>query len=259
MSDGRSAEQIGHDTGERFRLAVVSQLEAIASRAGVSVASLSVGDYGSGPAQRAVWLELDDYLKGRFVNDLGHELRIKAACIDTGGHHAAEVLQFCKLRRTRRIFPIKGVAGSRPIWNLRPTHTKKHDRLFLVGVDTAKETIHGRLSIPKPGPGYIHFPLHEDINAQYFEQLASEVIQTRYREGRPYRVWYLPSGKQNEVLDTMAYALAAYRALPLRRDDQQLAPDRPESMPPSMSVRDQYPCGEYRGMAIGIGTGGTAF
>jgi hypothetical protein len=32
-------------------------------------------------------------------------------------------------------------------------------------------------------------------------------VQTRYKEGWPYRVWVLPPGKANEALDTAVYAL----------------------------------------------------
>ena len=32
-------------------------------------------------------------------------------------------------------------------------------------------------------------------------------MQTRYKEGWPYRVWVLPPGKANEALDTAVYAL----------------------------------------------------
>jgi phage terminase large subunit GpA-like protein len=36
---------------------------------------------------------------------------------------------------------------------------------------------------------------------------------TRYKEGRPYRVWVLPGGKRNEALDCRVYALAARMSL----------------------------------------------
>jgi phage terminase large subunit GpA-like protein len=37
-------------------------------------------------------------------------------------------------------------------------------------------------------------------------------VQTRFKEGRPYRVWVLPPGKANEALDTAVYALAPRHA-----------------------------------------------
>ena len=52
----------------------------------------------------------------------------------------------------------------------------------------------------------------------YFAQLTSEAVQTRFKEGRPYRVWVLPPSKANEALDTAVYALAARHATRVRLD-----------------------------------------
>ena len=57
----------------------------------------------------------------------------------------------------------------------------------------------------------------------FFEQLTSEQVVTRKREGRPYRVWVLPSGKRNEILDCVVLALAAYKSAPAGLEGQ-LAP-----------------------------------
>ena len=100
----------------------------------------------------------------------------------------------------------------------------------MVGVDTAKDTIYARLRFPEPGAGYIHFPVGGAFDAEYFAQLTAEEVQTRYSEGRPYRVWLLPDGKRNEVLDTMVYALAARTALPYRLDIG--PPKKPAPAPP---------------------------
>lgn len=170
------------------------------------------------PAQPQVWKDLDGLLLSSYRTVDGRTLKIGAACIDTGGHHAAPALSFCRARRLRRVFATKGMAGPKPIWPMRASRTKTNDQVFLVGVDTAKDTIYGRLKISRPGPGFIHFPHLEGIDAAYFEQLTSESVVTRYREGRPYRVWILPKGKRNEVLDTFVLALAARHSLPRRME-----------------------------------------
>lgn len=90
--------------------------------------------------------------------------------------------------------------------------------MFIVGVDTAKDAIYGRLRIKKPGPGYVHFPAEDGFDDAYFDQLTAEQVVTRYREGRPYRVWVLQKGRRNEVLDTFVLALAAMKSLPMRLD-----------------------------------------
>src|ERR1700752_3595838 len=68
------------------------------------------------------------------------------------------------------------------------------------------------------GPGYIHFPIGGAFDETYFGQLTAETVQTRYKEGRPYRVWVLAPGKANEALDTAVYALAARHATRVRLD-----------------------------------------
>jgi terminase, large subunit len=199
------------------------------------------------PAQQQVWNELDELLLAKYLTDTGRELRIRAACLDTGGNHANQVLAFCRTRRSRRVFPIKGAAGPRPIWPKRASRTKTTDTLFILGVDTAKDAIYGRLRIQKQGPGYIHFPAGEDFGAEYFEQLTSERVVTRYRQGRPYRFWELPPGKRNEGLDTFVYALAARMSLTVRLDRDApppmlVAPPRPaqrSSPTPSSSVQER--------------------
>jgi phage terminase large subunit GpA-like protein len=87
---------------------------------------------------------------------------------------------------------------------------------FSIGVDTAKDTIYGRLRIDRPGPGYIHFPVGAPFDQTYFDQLTAERVVTRFRMGRPYRVWDA-GGKANEALDTFVYALAARMSLPRSR------------------------------------------
>jgi phage terminase large subunit GpA-like protein len=176
------------------------------------------------PAQREVWSDLDILLMQKFETEDQRQLTARACCIDTGGHHAAMVYLFCRKRRNRRIFPTKGAYGARPIWPGRTSRTSNNkDEVFIIGVDAAKDTIYGRLRIEqKKGldneavttPGYIHFPIGEGFDGAYFDQLTSEEVQTRYREGKPYRVWVLQPGRRNEALDTFVLALAALRSLP---------------------------------------------
>ena len=84
----------------------------------------------------------------------------------------------------------------------------------MIGVDTAKDALFGRLKIAEPGPGYVHFPAADGFEEACFDQLTAEEVVTRHREGRPYRVWVLPKGRRNEALDTFVLALAARMSLP---------------------------------------------
>ena len=173
--------------------------------------------YGD-PAQEAVWKELDELLLEKFWTESGRLVRIRAACIDTGGHHSAQVLKFCRARAARLVHPIKGAAGPRPVWPKRASKTgNTKENIWIVGVDTAKDAIYGRFKIrwPQdhrgPVPGYCHLPA--DYDDAWFEQATSEKVVTRYKEGRPFRVWVLEKGKRNEALDCRVYAFAARMSL----------------------------------------------
>ena len=173
------------------------------------------------PAQPQAWRELDELALRLFKRRDGRALRIAALGIDTGGHHGAQVYDFCRRRKGRRIFACKGVAGKRPIWPTRATRSKTNDPLWLLGVDAAKDAIYGRLKIEAadaglPKPGFIHFPAADGFGPEYFEQLTSERRETRKRLGQESTVWVLPGGRRNEVLDTFVGALAVRRSLPRR-------------------------------------------
>lgn len=203
--------------------------------------------YGD-PAQTAVWNQLDTLLLDTYQTNAGRHMRVRAACIDTGGHHANAVIGFCKPRRSRWIFPTKGSPGTRPLWPKRPSRTKdRRNEIWLIGVDTGKDALYGRLRIMKPGPGYLHLPIGQGFDGHYVEQLTSEQVVTRYREGRPYRVWVMKKqGQPNEALDTFVMAMAARHALPIRLDMPRLVhdaadavPDRPASPPPPPPITEQ--------------------
>jgi len=194
-----------------------------------------------------VWDALDGLLADSFRTETGREMHIRSVCIDSGGHHANQVLTYCNARKRRRIFAIKGAAGARPIWPKWSSRTRNNDEVFIVGVDTAKETIHGRLRIAEPGEHapYVHFPVSEDFNQTYFDQLAAEQVVTRYRDGRPYRVCVPLPGRRNEVLDTFVYALAARTAIPGKLVRPKSAPSKDAPMvikvgaPPPSSPQQQ--------------------
>ena len=212
----------GVDTqGDRLELQVIGW--GAAEESWVVDYEVLLGD----PAQPSIWQELDGLLLRPYHNETGREMRIQATCIDMLGHHGNQVLQFCDARRSRLVLPIGGTPGPRPIWPKRASATKTHSRVYMIGSDTGKDVIYGRLKITKKGPGYVHFPAHDAINQRYFEQLTSEHVITKYRFGRPYRKWELPSGKRNEALDTFCYALAARMSRPIRLTDAGPPPQVP--------------------------------
>lgn len=163
------------------------------------------------PANPALWAELEMYLKTRFQREDGYQLPIAAACIDSGGHYTQEVYAWTKRHKTQRWFAIKGRAGPLPVWPSRASYTKEEGRLYIVGVDSAKETIYGWLRNTDPGPSYVHFS--DRCTPDFFDQLSSARKVLTYRNGYTYYTWKKDPNRRAETLDCFEYALAAREAL----------------------------------------------
>lgn len=151
--------------------------------------------------------ELDRILLQRFKNQAGVSLTIKAACIDAN-FETQTVTSWCGPRFNRRVWAVRGKAGNFAIWPRMPGYSKyNRTPLYSLGVDAAKGSIVGRLSIAEPGPGYCHFPIGRDES--YFEQLTAEVCVTVYDKVPPYNIWKKKtSGSRNEAFDCRVYAYA---------------------------------------------------
>ena len=48
------------------------------------------------------------------------------------------------------------------------------------------------------GPGYCHFPIA--YQQEFFNQLTSEEVRTRFVRGHPVRYWFKPSGQKKRGL-----------------------------------------------------------
>lgn len=178
------------------------------------------------PALDEDWKKLDTYLLTRFPHAAGTAvLGIESAAVDTRGHFTHPAYNFCRQRTGRRIYavagatkdgePIKGRSKMMDVnWNGRII--KSGVKLWHVGTDTAKDLLHGRLGIDRPGPGCVHFS--KDLPDEFYAQLTAEgrVLQkTAY--GDKYR-WVKPSSHtRNEVLDTTVYALFCAQMRDLHR------------------------------------------
>lgn len=167
------------------------------------------------PADPNTWKRLDAYLLQPTFREDGRELPVRTTCIDSGGHHTQIVYKFCKLRRNRRVFAVKGRAEANSIWpsKIRAKGKDKSD-VTIVGVDIAKDAIYSHLRVDKPGPGFCHFPAGRA--KQWFDQLTAEKVKTTYSKGFPRRVYILPEGARNEGLDCRVYAYAALISLNVR-------------------------------------------
>lgn len=175
--------------------------------------------YGS-PARADLWKQLDEVLLSKYKNELGQELKIDTAAIDTGGHFTQETYQYVREREHLGIIGIKGMGQKgKPILG-KPSKVdihfsgkvlKRSFKLFPVGVDMAKTTIHNKLKDAEVGKGYIHF--YPSTTQDYFEELTAERQILKYKNGYQERVWIKKNNQANEALDEMVYSYASFQRL----------------------------------------------
>ena len=175
------------------------------------------------PSDERTWAALDVELKQRYLHASGIELAIRATAVDSGGHHTDEVYQFCRLRRWRNVFAVKGASKSgRPVIAQRPskvdvtwkgTVEKQGAELWLIGTDTAKDWIYNRYALGE-GPGALHFS--KDLADDFYDQCVAERKITRYVKGFKRQEWTKAKAERNEALDLLVYnlAMAHYLSIP---------------------------------------------
>jgi phage terminase large subunit GpA-like protein len=163
------------------------------------------------PAGMDVWDQLERMLFQLYQLRDNRQLRVSAACIDAGGHHGDSVYRFANRHWRSGVRAIRGRGGAHMVWPKRASKAKGNNTVFMVGVDTAKDTVYGRLRFGEPGPGYCRFP--NDYDEQYFAQLTAERRVQTTVNGRPVIKWICPPGKRNEALDCRVYAYAAFKSL----------------------------------------------
>ncbi|WP_017517051.1 phage terminase large subunit family protein [Pseudomonas nitroreducens] len=216
------------------------------------------------PADARTWAALDERLQARYQHPAGPTLPILATAVDSGGHHTDEVYQFCRVRRWRNIFAVKGASKpGRPVIAQRPSRVdvtwrgqveRNGAELWIVGTDTAKDWIYNRYNLTE-GPGALHFA--RDLPDDFFDQCVAERKVARYIKGHKRIEWVKGKAERNEALDLLVYNLAMAHYLGIHRYQQhqweqvanafrqsslldQLAqpaqqpePDEPEPVPPS--------------------------
>ena len=165
------------------------------------------------PAQQEVWGNLDLLLKREFTKADGSVLRVRAAAIDSGGHHTAETYAFCNERRARRVWAIKGrseALGRRgTIWPRKPSG-KLGQVWFMIGGNAARDFVYGSLAVDNPGPRFVHFTDEpaagsRPIDEEFFTQLTRERLVVR-RKG--FTEWEKPRAA-HEAGVCFVYAYAA--------------------------------------------------
>ena len=167
------------------------------------------------PTQGDVWADLAEHLSRRYRREDERELSIEATGIDTG-FLVRQVFEFCVSMSTVIAWPLKGMAGARPVVEMGAVRAKRLQqtkvggkyRPYLVGVDEAKLLLYRRIAkVTLPGPGYVHVP--KGRAEEWFLQLTAERLITR---PGGVREW-VKARQRNEALDCRVYAYAALKLL----------------------------------------------
>ena len=177
------------------------------------------------PADQREWdVKLAPMLERKFQHQNGPWLSVKAAAIDSGGHHTHQCYSFTRKHQNKNWYAVKGESqAGKPIKGRKSfvdvneygRVVKRGATLWLVGTDTAKDLLHGRFSVAQPGPGYVHFPV--DIQPEFFQQITSEKrVLAKTARGDDYK-WIKPPGARNEVLDCTVYAMFCAQMLDLHK------------------------------------------
>lgn len=101
--------------------------------------------------------------------------------------------------------PIVGPSSLQEV-NHRGMKVQRGIKLYLVGVDQAKDLLLGQLAIAEPGPGYVHFST--DLPREFYEQLTAEQRVLTKIKGQDAYKW-VKRRPRNEELDIRNYALHA--------------------------------------------------
>ncbi len=161
------------------------------------------------PKRAAVWDVLEREIQTLFELVDGSKAAIGRVCVDSG-YATDEVHAFCR-RNVRRYTPTKGHAEmGKPLFDYPRKLGKQRTFLTMVGTDAGKDLLASRLLLAEPGPGYCHFPVGDDHDLEYFQQLTAEKRQIHYRRGHPYAVW-VQTRPRNEALDCRILATVAVR------------------------------------------------
>jgi phage terminase large subunit GpA-like protein len=167
------------------------------------------------------WVQLDEFLLSRFRHPAGGVLGIDGCIVDAGdGDHSGIVMDFANSKdRYRHIWAGKGYWG---MTRARFKISKEvKSRFAIIGVDALKGELFDKL---QQGRG-IRFS--HSLEAEFYQQLASEHRTVRMKGGIPVRRFERVSGKARaEALDSIIYATAAmidiWRVMPFGKRLAQL-------------------------------------
>lgn len=149
-------------------------------------------------------------LVATFARDYGG-FRPQVCLIDSGGHRAGEVYEFCRFRKG--CLPLKGVDyQAAPVrWSAvdrMPDGTAIPGGVRLITVMTPhfRSLLFARMEIKRGDPGYWH--LHAETLEDYARQIVTwTLVERKDQKGRRHKEWH-QIGREDHYLDCEIYQLA---------------------------------------------------
>lgn len=191
------------------------------------------------PDEDAIWEEVEEFLfETEFSHASGTSLKISGAAIDTRGHNTHAVYNWCAKHQRRKVFAIAGRSGrekhikdgtSKVDIDWRGRLRKNGLLLWWVGTNHAKDLLHGRLKITKPGPGYIHFS--KELSDEWYKQFTGEARTTN---GKGISTW-TATRKRVEKLDCAVYATWLETYFELTKKTDRFWDDLEKAVQPAIS------------------------
>jgi phage terminase large subunit GpA-like protein len=154
------------------------------------------------------------------------------------------VYEFARRHAARRVYAVRGYSGrerhikqgaGKVDIDWRGRMRKAGVILWQVGTNLAKDLIHGRLQITKPGPGYIHFS--DELTDEWFAQFTGEARAVRRTAIGDESRW-TPIRRRVEVLDCAVYAIWLETQLDLGRKGEAFWGPREAILQPA--IRDMF-------------------
>jgi phage terminase large subunit GpA-like protein len=196
--------------------------------------------YGS-PSLPETWAKLRLLLEAPIKHASGQTVRVDAAFVDQGGHHAEDVKAFCRdaqLRGKHWMASAGAKAYDAPklgrpktvdfTWQGRPVPGGA--MLRHLGTQAIKNLIDGRLQLSGEGAGVFHFPLA--FERDYYEQMRSEKREWRRDQAGRKALWWEKGSGRNEYWDCEVYAYGAYLYVMSGRHTEQFFRTREKLLAP---------------------------
>jgi len=173
----------------------------------------------------SVWQRLDLLRRTPIWHMYGVPIYISAYGIDSGGHNTQDVYNYGGGRERMGCVIVKGASRpGKPIIASAPSKvdvdwkgqkTEEGAKLWMVGTDTGKEWMWGRMKLTS-GPGAMH--AHPDLGDVWFKGMTAErPLRKMDKRGRVLTTWIKPPGERNEPWDCANYNLAIAHKLGLHK------------------------------------------